>query len=48
MYEDPGRRDEKKWLIKLLKNRAGGEEDPLCSSGRFEERTRWSVGIAGF
>ena len=49
MYEDPGQRDEKKRLINLLKIQAGGEEDPLGSSGGFEKRTRRrSVRIAGF
>ena len=49
MYEDPGQRDEKKRLMNLLKNQAGGEEDPLVgSSGGFGKRTRRSVRIAGF
>ena len=48
MYEDPGQRDEKKRLMNLLKNQAGGEEDPLVgSSGGFGKRRR-SVRIAGF
>jgi DNA replication regulator DPB11 len=48
MYEDPGQRDEKKRLMNLLKNQAGGEDDPLVSSGGFGKRTRRSVRIAGF
>ena len=49
MYEDPGQRDEKKRLMNLLKNQAGGEEDQLVgSSGGFEKRRRRSVRIAGF
>ena len=49
MYEDPGQRDEKKRLMNLLKNQAGGEEDLLgSSSGVFDKRTRRSVRIAGF
>ena len=49
MYEDPGQRDEKKRLMNLLKNQAGGEEDPLVSSNSgFGKRTRRSVRIAGF
>ena len=48
MYEDPGQREEKKRLMNLLKNQAGGEEDALVSSGGFGKRTRRSVRIAGF
>ena len=49
MCEDLRQRDEKKRLINLLKIQAGGEEDPLGSSGGFEKRTRRrSVRIAGF
>ena len=50
MYEDPGQRDEKKRLMNLLKNQAGGEEDLLVGSGGgFGKRTRRrSVRIAGF
>jgi DNA replication regulator DPB11 len=50
MYEDPGQRDEKKRLLNLLKNQAGGgEEDSLgSSSGGFGKRTRRSMRIAGF
>jgi hypothetical protein len=50
MYEDPGQRDEKKRLMNLLKNQAGGEEDSLAgSSGGFGKKTRRrSVRIAGF
>jgi DNA replication regulator DPB11 len=46
MYEDPGQRDEKKRLMSLLKNQAGGEEDSLGSG--FEKRARRSMRIAGF
>jgi DNA replication regulator DPB11 len=48
MYEDPGQRDEKKRLMNLLKNQAGGEEDALGSSSAFEKRARRSMRIAGF
>ena len=48
MYEDPGQRDEKKRLMSLLKNQAGGEEDLLGSSSGFERRARRSTRIAGF
>jgi DNA replication regulator DPB11 len=47
MYEDPGQREEKKRLMNLLKNQAGGEEDPLVSGAGFGKRRR-SVRIAGF
>ena len=46
MYEDPGQRDERKRLMSLLKNQAGGEEDSLGSG--FEKRARRSMRIAGF
>ena len=41
MCEDLRQRDEKKRLINLLENQAGGEDDPLVSSSSgFEKRTR--------
>lgn len=48
MYEDPGQRDEKKRLMNLLKNQAGGEEDPLVGSSNGFGKRRRSVRIAQF
>lgn len=51
MYEDPGQRDEKKRIMKLLKGTAGEEDaatPSLNGSRDFDKKARRSTRIAGF